>query len=182
LVIFLEDRGLAVGQKEKTAKDGKKHNETEAIRIASPLLERIEAERGIWCLVVRNAVTGEAEQAFLDYCSHKSIPLGPKAALTKKGQIRCPHHDVCFDCVSGAVTDDKGKKLPCGLVPVAVDRTAPEIVGSENLDEKLTLIITPEHRAYLSKHLQKLEKSRKSTTKTRRKEQNHAGDINKTKH
>jgi nitrite reductase/ring-hydroxylating ferredoxin subunit len=171
-----------VGHKQKKAKDGKSGKETDSIRVASPLLERIEAERGIWCLVVRNGVTGEAEQAFLDYCSHKSIPLGPKVALTKKGQIRCPHHDVCFDCVSGAVTDDNGKKLPFGLVPVVVERTTPDTVGNENLDEKLALIITPEHRAYLSKHHQKLDKSRKSTTKTRRKEQNHAGDINKTKH
>ena len=144
------------------------------------ILERLEAEDGIWCLAVRDSETGEVQQAFLDYCSHKSIPLGPKATLTKKGQIRCPHHDVCFDCVSGAVTDDNGKKLPLGLIPVSVSTE-----NTENSDDKLTLIITPEHKAYLSKHLQKLQKldkSRKSSTKTRRKEQNHAGDIDKTNH
>jgi nitrite reductase/ring-hydroxylating ferredoxin subunit len=168
-----------VGEKQKKAKD-KKSGNTDVVRIASPLLERIEAERGIWCLVVRDAVTGEAENAFLDYCPHKSIPLGPKAALTKKGQVRCPHHDVCFDCVSGAVTDDNGKKMPQGLVPVAMERATPETAANETTDRQLALIITPEHRAYLSKHLQKLDKSRKSSTKTRRKEQNHAGDINKT--
>jgi nitrite reductase/ring-hydroxylating ferredoxin subunit len=170
-----------VGQKHKKTKDGTSGDESDAIRLAGPLLERVQAERGIWCLVVRDAVTGEAEQAFLDYCSHKSIPLGPKVTLTKKGRIRCPHHDVCFDCASGAVTDDNGKKMPHGLVPVVIKTETAEAAGTENTDEKLTLIITPEHRAYLSKHLQKLEKSRKSTTKTRRKEQNHAGDINKTK-
>ena len=142
------------------------------------ILERIEAEDGIWCFAVRDSETGEVQRAFLDYCSHKSIPLGPKAVLTKKGQVRCPHHDVCFDCVSGAVTDDNGKKLPQGLIPVSIGTD-----NTEKSDEKLTLILTPEHRAYLSKHLQKLQKldkSRKSSTKTRRKEQNHAGDINKT--
>lgn len=141
-------------------------------------LERVEAEQGVWCLAVRDSETGELQQVFLDYCSHKSIPLGPKATLTKKGQIRCPHHDVCFDCVSGAVTDDKGKKLPQGLIPISIGTD-----NSENSDGKLALVITPEHRAYLSKHLQKLQKldkSRKSSTKTRRKEQNHAGDTNKT--
>ena len=147
------------------------------------VLERIEAEDGIWCLAVRDSETGDVEQAFLDYCSHKSIPLGPKASLTKKGQIRCPHHDVCFDCVSGAVTDDNGKKVPLGLIPVSVGAG-----NIENPDDKLALIITPEHRTYLSKqlknlkNLQKLDKSRKSSTKTRRKEQNNAGDINKTNH
>ena len=161
-----------MGQKQKKSKD----------QPAGPTLERIEAERDIWCLVVRDAVTGEAQNAFLDYCSHKSIPLGPKAALTKKGHIRCPHHDVCFDCASGAVTDDKGKKMPVGLIPVAHE-TATKKADDTDTDTKnddLTLTITPEHRAYLSKHLQKLDKSRKSTTKTRRKEQNHAGDLNKT--
>ncbi len=169
-----------MGQKQKKAKDRKSGDDTGAVRIAGPLLERIQAEQGIWCLVMRNAVTGEAEHAFLDYCSHKSIPLGPKVTLTKKGMVRCPHHDVCFDCASGAVTDDNGKKMPHGLVPVVIERTAPDTVGSESTNENLTLIITPQHREYLSKHLQKLEKSRKSTTKTRRKEQNHAGDFDKT--
>ncbi|MES2461435.1 MAG: Rieske 2Fe-2S domain-containing protein [Armatimonadota bacterium] len=169
-----------MGQKQKKTKDLKSGDGGIAAGIASPLLERIQAERGIWCLVVRDSATGKVEQAFLDYCSHKSIPLGPKAALTKKGQIRCPHHDVCFDCASGAVTDDNGKKMPHGLVPVAIESATPESAGDKSPDEKLTLTITPEHRAYLSKHLQKLDKSRKSSTKTRRKEQNHAGDINKT--
>jgi nitrite reductase/ring-hydroxylating ferredoxin subunit len=169
-----------VGQKQKKAKDQKNSDNSGSVRIAGPLLERIQAEHGVWCLVVRNADTGEAEQAFLDYCSHKGIPLGPKAALTKKGHIRCPHHDVCFDCASGAVTDNNGKKMPHGLVPVALERTTDETLGEDKSDERLTLTITPEHRAYLSKQLQKLDKSRKSSTKTRRKEQNHAGDINKT--
>jgi nitrite reductase/ring-hydroxylating ferredoxin subunit len=154
-------------QKRPKGTDQKSGNGPEAIKIAKPLLERIEAERGVWCLVVRDAVTGEVQKAFLDYCSHKDIPLGPKAALTKKGQIRCPHHDVCFDCVSGAVTDDQGKEMPRGLVPVVIEKTAgPE--GDDNTDENLTLIITPEQRAYLSKHLQKRDKSRTSSTKTRR--------------
>lgn len=164
-----------MGKRPKETKDG-----------PSLLLERVQAERDLWCLVVRDSATDEAQQVFLDYCSHKSIPLGPKAALTKKGQIRCPHHDVCFDCASGAVTDGNGKKVPQGLVPVAFARAADRSIDerdtedTEDTDEKLTLMITPEHRAYLGKTLQKLDKSRKSSTKTRRKEQNHAGDLNKT--
>lgn len=144
-----------------------------------PTLERVEAERDIWCLVVRDTVTGEVQNAFLDYCSHKSIPLGPKAALTKKGQIRCPHHDVCFDCASGAITDDNGKKMPIGLVPVALEAATDESSGTDITSDDIMLTITPEHRAYLRKHLQKLDKSRNSSTK-RRKEQNHASDLNKT--
>ncbi|MBC8101945.1 MAG: Rieske 2Fe-2S domain-containing protein [Cytophagales bacterium] len=152
------------------------------------VLDRIQAEPGIWCLVVRDAATREARQAFLDYCSHKEIPLGPKATLTKKGYIRCPHHDVCFDCVEGAVADDNGKKLPVGLIPVPFELVRdrdPELSDPEDLEDSrdkatLMLTITPAHREYLRKQLQKLDKSHKSDLKTSRKEQNHAGDINQT--
>lgn len=118
---------------------------------AKPAVERVQAD-GVWCLVVRDE---DGVRAFLDHCSHKHIPLGPGAAL-KKGRLRCPHHDVCFDRHSGAVADAGGKKVPEGLVPV------PVTAGG---DGRPVLTIRPEHRAYIEAR-QRPKKSRKKHKKT----------------
>lgn len=101
-------------------------------------LERV-CQDGVWCLLVCEG-DGTA-RAFLDHCSHKDIPLGPKARL-KRGAVRCPYHDVCFDRRTGAVINDNGKKVPDGLIPVPVTTTG--------TGETPQVSITDEHRAYLA--------------------------------
>jgi nitrite reductase/ring-hydroxylating ferredoxin subunit len=83
-------------------------------------LERLKIGR-TWYLIVHEP-DGVA-RAFVDNCSHKDIPLGPKVAL-RKGCIRCPHHGVCFDPETGAVVERNGKKVPEGLTPVPAARAA----------------------------------------------------------
>lgn len=133
-----------------------------------PTVERVEAD-GVWCLVVRDA---HGMRAFLDHCSHKQIPLGPKVAL-KKGCLRCPHHDVRFDCGTGKVSDANGKKVPEGLVPVSVTAGP----GGEP-----RVMIEARHREYLAARRAGSDKRRKKkeSSRGRHEHSNHTGKNDDT--
>ena len=124
-------------------------------------MERVEAD-GVWCLVVRDT---DGTRAFLDHCSHKHIPLGPKVTL-KKGCLRCPHHDARFDRVTGEVTDPNGKKVPEGLVPVSVNAGP---------DGEPKLVIETYHREYLAARCENGKKRRKKKNGKGRHEHSHTG-------
>lgn len=104
-------------------------------------LERVKVD-GIWCLLVTDI---NGIRAFLDHCSHKDVPLGPKVKI-KKGCLRCPHHHVCFDPGNGRVVDAKGKKVPEGLIPVPV---------TAGVDGEVIVTLTAAHREYIEKRRKK---------------------------
>jgi len=55
-------------------------------------------------------------QAYVSLCAHKNLVMDPPHVA--KGCLVCPHHHVTFDPASGEVVDNRGKKVPEGLMPV----------------------------------------------------------------
>jgi len=57
-------------------------------------------------------------KAYVSLCAHKNLVMDPPQV--SKGCLICPHHRVTFDAMSGEVVDARGKKMPQGLMPVAL--------------------------------------------------------------
>jgi nitrite reductase/ring-hydroxylating ferredoxin subunit len=69
--------------------------------------------RGVLYVTIK--VQGELK-GYVSLCAHKDLVMDPPRVA--KGCLVCPHHKVTFDPTSGAVVDDRGKKVPQGLMPV----------------------------------------------------------------
>jgi 3-phenylpropionate/trans-cinnamate dioxygenase ferredoxin component len=99
---------------------------------------RLVVHRGVPYCITR---VGDEVHAFVATCSHKDLALVP--LRLKKGRLVCPHHGATFDPQTGAVVEDRGKTLPCGLPPV-------ELTTRE--DGVLCLLARKRHRKLLGKH------------------------------